>query len=605
MRSFGKYELHERIGTGGMAEVFLGRATGPVGFEKRVAIKRLLPALAHDPEVVSMFLDEARLAARFVHPNIVQVYELGEADGGYYMVMELVTGVSLAELHDAAVANAVEWPSSHRLQIMSHVCDALYYAHTFVDTDGTPLRVVHRDISPGNIMLSHDGVVKLLDFGIARAVSNLYRTRTLALRGKEAYMAPEYISGAVRLDHRADIFSLGVVLYELLTGSLPFEGDTPTAYMDAILEAPAPDPRSVAPEVPAAVAALIMQALEKDRRHRPQSAREVKQRLDAVLASTGGAVEAATLAETVGELLGKPAEQLHGGEASPRERTVRLTLGLGVEATDADSTVITSSPTVVEPTVRAMVSARRRARPSRRVRGLALATLLSASVAAGAVLLRTEAEPALAVGTVAAPMRPASPVVEPPGDEAYAAPSAPDEIADEPPSSTATSSPAAPASERAAPDTVARKPPVRAPARGSGSLMVDTRPWTHVKIDGELVDTTPISTPIELPSGTHTLELSNPDAGISHRETVNVLPGRVVVVRKKFEQGTLRLVGSWSGGARVDGRPFAAEELHEGIALYEGWHVVEAACTADAPLRKQRVRVRAGALHTTELDCDR
>ena len=170
---FGKFLLEKKLAIGGMAEIFLGSTAGPEGFRKHVAIKRILPHLSENSDFVTMFLDEARLVARFNHPNIVQIYELGEVKGQYYLAMEFVDGLSTARIVKACRKQKIALPLDLGVKMVSQACVGLEYAHSFTDADGTALNLIHRDVSPQNIMLSYDGVIKVLDFGIAKAASNL------------------------------------------------------------------------------------------------------------------------------------------------------------------------------------------------------------------------------------------------------------------------------------------------------------------------------------------------------------------------------------------------------------------------------------------------
>ena len=206
---FGHFTLGKRLARGGMAEVFLARQRGPEGFDRKVAVKRILPHLAETADFVRMFLSEARLAARLSHPNIVHIYELGQVGGDYFIAMEYVDGVHAGQLIEHARTEPI-WPELIA-RIGADAAGALAYAHRLTDADGRPLQLVHRDVSPQNIMVSSDGIVKLVDFGIAKAASKAEETRPGVVKGKYAYMSPEQTVGRA-LDGRSDVFSLGVVL---------------------------------------------------------------------------------------------------------------------------------------------------------------------------------------------------------------------------------------------------------------------------------------------------------------------------------------------------------------------------------------------------------
>jgi serine/threonine protein kinase len=211
----GRYELIHRLGQGGMAAVFLGRATGRAGFEKLVAVKVIHPHLAAEPDFVEMFLDEARIAARLHHPHVVEILDLDEDEDASFMVMEYVEGETLASLLRQLRKQG------ERLPLVADACEGLAAAHDLTDADGRPMHLVHRDVSPHNLLVSMDGRVKVVDFGIAKATGRRSSTRTGQLRGKLAYMSPEQASSGA-IDHRTDLFALGAVLWELLVNERLF-----------------------------------------------------------------------------------------------------------------------------------------------------------------------------------------------------------------------------------------------------------------------------------------------------------------------------------------------------------------------------------------------
>ncbi|MFN7130985.1 MAG: protein kinase domain-containing protein, partial [Myxococcales bacterium] len=271
-RDFGRYSLVKKLATGGMAEVYLAHQKGLQGFEKHIVIKKILPHLADDDEFVSMFLNEARIAARFSHPNIVQIYDLGREAESYYIAMEYIHGEDLGRVMKQAWSLQKWIPQPVVLRVIAAACEGLYYAHTKADEHGRPLKVVHRDISPQNIIVTFDGGSKLVDFGIARAADQASHTATGAIKGKFAYMAPEQASGKP-VDHRTDIFALGLVLYELLTGVRPFKRDSDIATLRAVLDCNIQPPSAVA-NVPKALDPVVMKALERLAEDRYQDAQQ-------------------------------------------------------------------------------------------------------------------------------------------------------------------------------------------------------------------------------------------------------------------------------------------------------------------------------------------
>src|ERR1700760_340069 len=288
---FGKYNLVARLATGGMAEIFLARLQGAAGFEKLVCIKRILPHLARDAQFVAMFLDEARIAARISHPNVCQVFELGEIDGSYYIAMEYLEGVPLACFRRSDYYG--EMPSARLVAgIAVQACEGLHHAHQLKNTDGSVMEVVHRDISPQNLFVTVDGIVKVLDFGIAKIQDATVRTTTGAVKGTYAYMAPEQLRGE-RVDRRTDVFALGIVMWETLMRRHLFRRETDFLTFQAITTDPIADVASLRPDVPAALSAVIARALSRDRDQRYPTARALGEAIaDAVQPLSSSAISA-------------------------------------------------------------------------------------------------------------------------------------------------------------------------------------------------------------------------------------------------------------------------------------------------------------------------
>ena len=278
-----------------MAEVFLGMVSGEGGFRKYVAIKRILPHLTEEKDFINMFFDEARLMARFNHPHIVQIYDLGRVKNTYFLAMEFVSGLTMFRLINRYAKLKKLIPVEITARIVADVCDALDYAHNFTSPDGTPLEIVHRDVSAQNIMLSTEGVVKVLDFGVAKAVGNLSRTRPSWLKGKALYMSPEQIE-MKPIDRRSDIFSVGTLLYIMSTMHRPFQGESEYQVMMSIVNQPAPDPRDFNPNIPEALVRIIEKALQKDPGARYQTAHEMQQDLEKFLEERKARVTNRTLA---------------------------------------------------------------------------------------------------------------------------------------------------------------------------------------------------------------------------------------------------------------------------------------------------------------------
>ena len=260
-QQFGDYHLLEKIATGGMAEVWRARAYGLAGFEKILVIKRVLDSLAKDEEFVRLFIDEAKIAVQLLHVNIVQVFELGEVNGSYYMALEYVHGLDLSRLL-ARSKDVAAFPIPLSLFIVGEVLKALQFAHDRTTEDGVPLKIVHCDISPQNVLVSFAGEVKITDFGISRAAFQAKAMHEV-IRGKYAYMSPEQVEGR-ELDGRSDLFSLGIVLYELLTGRRLFKAKTREETVARVRRAEVPNPRAYRPEISEELSAILMKALALD-----------------------------------------------------------------------------------------------------------------------------------------------------------------------------------------------------------------------------------------------------------------------------------------------------------------------------------------------------
>jgi serine/threonine protein kinase len=279
---FGRYRLLQRIGSGGMAEIFRAVAVGEQGFERTVAIKRIRQEVAELADIGKLFADEARVSALLDHPNIVQVYDFGAVEGTYYIAMEYLKGRNLEQVLSALRQRGERLAPSLAVLIARDVARGLGYAHNLADGRGRALRIVHRDVSPANIMLSQLGAVKLLDFGIARITSELRLavTRGRALRGKCPYLAPEQITNEGEADARTDVFALGAVLWEMLTGRRLFMGTSDFEVLVNVLNREIPPPSALVPGLPAPIDEIVLTALSRDLSRRYQSAEELANALD-------------------------------------------------------------------------------------------------------------------------------------------------------------------------------------------------------------------------------------------------------------------------------------------------------------------------------------
>ena len=310
--AFGKYELVSSVAAGGMAEVFLARLRSIRGFEKQLVIKKIQPGRTHDPDFVRMFLDEARLLATLDHPNIVQLYDVGEVDGEWFIAMEYLRGRNLVEIHRArANRGHRRLPLAETLSIVTAVCAGLHHAHDKRDAAGRPLGIVHRDVTPQNIVVTLDGGVKIVDFGIAKATSRKGRTAAGTIKGKAGYMSPEQCRGD-RVDRRSDIFSLGVILYELTTGARAFRERSEFETLRRIIEGPVPSPAANASFYPLALDDIVVRCLQKDPADRFQTSRELHAALDDFARAHGLATGTLPLARYMECFFPEPAPRRNG-----------------------------------------------------------------------------------------------------------------------------------------------------------------------------------------------------------------------------------------------------------------------------------------------------
>jgi len=313
-RTLGKYTLIKRLAMGGMAEIFLAEQEGPGGFRKKLVIKQILQSFAEDENFKTMFQDEARLVAQLTHPKIAQIYELGEVDSALFIAMEFVEGVDLDQIIQWSASTGQPVPIEIVVKLMVDLLEALDYAHDF-SYAGVPYNLVHRDVTPHNVMVSNDGIVKLLDFGVAKAMANQSKTQAGAVKGKFAYMAPEQVESK-DLDRRADIFAVGIVMYEILCGQKPF-GDDLGAIVNVVSK-PTPDIREIRADVPADLVNVIFKATAKRPDERYEDAHEMLSDLQNYLRSSGAFVGDREVANFVRQMQGIPTTRASAAASGPR-----------------------------------------------------------------------------------------------------------------------------------------------------------------------------------------------------------------------------------------------------------------------------------------------
>jgi serine/threonine protein kinase len=373
--AFGKYELIEPLGKGGMAEVWRARIKGPAGFSRSVVVKRILSHLAQDQSFVAMLISEAQMSAKLSHPNIIQVYELGKVGDEYFIAMEYVRGLDLTSLVNAHLRDFGPIPVAASAHIMREVCRALAYAHEFRDEDGTVTRLIHRDVSPSNVMLSDEGAVKLLDFGIAKALAETgERMQTGSLKGKFGYMAPEQLEGS-DFDHRADIFAAGIVLHEMLMGRRLFRGKNDLQTISLVKAAQVDPPSLERADVPPELDRIVLKALAREPGERYESAGAMAKDLDEVVHQLkAGLPDVVQLVNAVLPAMRRP---------SPTPVPVTITRSTPLPEHDEATMVETSAPAETVPPDRSGASITDGARFVTRRRLLIVGVLAVAGVVIG------------------------------------------------------------------------------------------------------------------------------------------------------------------------------------------------------------------------------
>jgi eukaryotic-like serine/threonine-protein kinase len=315
-----RYRITERVAAGGMAEVFRGVAESMRGFKKNIAIKRILPALTKNKKFVAMFLDEARLSLSLQHANIVQVFDIGHSEDTYFIVMEYVDGVDLKALLDWRRRINKRIPVAHSLYVVMEICKGLSYAHELASQENdAPLGIVHRDVSPPNVLLSKQGEVKVVDFGLAKATSQVEVTDPGVVKGKMSYLSPEAARGE-EVDSRADIFAVGILLYEMLTGKRLFYGETDYQTVELVRNAKIPPLRPQNPQIEPELEDVVRKALAKRKEDRFQSATDLQDALAQYSYSRGLKVISRDIAELVRQCLED--KRMQSGEAKPTKTSI-------------------------------------------------------------------------------------------------------------------------------------------------------------------------------------------------------------------------------------------------------------------------------------------
>jgi len=569
-RSFGKYTLVAKLATGGMAEIFLARLEGDGGFEKLICIKRILAHLAKDAQFVAMFLDEARIVARISHPNVCQVFELGEWEGQYYIAMEYLEGLPLSRFRRNDT-----YPSPPDPQLVAgfgvQACEGLHHAHQLKRADGTSLEVVHRDISAQNLFVTVDGIVKLLDFGIAKVQDASTKTSTGAVKGTYAYMAPEQLRGET-LDRRTDVFALGIVLWETLAQRHLFKRETDFLTFQAITSDPIPDVCEVRPDVPPELGATLAMALARDPSERFANARAFGEALARAVSSLGGVYTPAMISveftrafkdtlhnqrellqearegrawdldeeNPLGEQMTTPVSNLYKrgleAQAEVAELIARQGGGMRRDPTPLPKRALSprSQPMLVATPPKTATMQVELPRTSKLLWFVGIAGVLlalAAIAAAGYLYMQHKQEPAVAVAPVApapvpvpVPVPVPTPVVAdaavavapPPIDAGVVAPDAAE--------AASTVTPPTPTHPDKRPPAVKPHPQPAQPSGPPGFITIDSNPFATIAVDGRRLGETPLVN-VSLGPGRHTVRATL-SSGASRAQSITIESGK-------------------------------------------------------------------------------
>jgi len=573
--AFGKYQLFATLGRGGMAEVFLAVSRGPMGFNKLVVVKRLRNTLAEEPSFLNMFLDEARLAARLNHPNVVHTYEVGEFNNHYFIAMEYLEGQSLFSMMRSLMNSSETLPVAMNARIVADALAGLHYAHELKDYDGTPVNIIHRDVSPHNVFVTYEGAVKLVDFGIAKAALSRTQTEVGVLKGKVAYMAPEQAVGSP-IDRRADVFAMGIVLWELLGRRRLMASESAAVTLHRLLNQPIPKLSEVVPDIDPRLDAIAAKALEKEPAKRFQTAQEMRDALEGYIAQSGAIVRQEEIGARMNRLFEKTRADVkrqiqehmamvdraaNSGELATLNSSAlrgRLTSSGSLPTIATQSGTGGSGVVMLPPGGAIQVAAQAQAVVAPRKSGglpivLALLGVLAMAAIAFIAWQRTTpkvvaAEPAPSASVAPPSVSAATPTTPPTPDSATATAAAilPSATA----TATATTTTAAPPARTGwmahtpapthapAPANTPQptaEPEAAAAATGPGFLTLDTVPWTKVSEGGRSLGTTPIIG-VPLSAGAHTLSLENPGAGIHTSISLVIKSGDHVSRRMMLKQ---------------------------------------------------------------------
>ncbi len=606
---FGNYVLLKKLGTGGMAEVFLAKQTGLAGFERLVCIKRILPHLTEHSEFITMFQDEARIAANLNHPNIVQIYELGEIDGSYFIAMELIKGEDVRQIYNAEVAKGCIIPYVNAAQMIYGACNGLGFAHASCDAMGKPLGLVHRDISPQNILVTYNGFPKIVDFGVAKARGKMTETRSGVLKGKYSYMSPEQAKGE-QIDGRSDIFATGIVLYEITTGQRLFKRENEIETLHAVMNCRVAPPSKIVPGYPKDLEEIVMHSLAAKADDRYATAYDFANDLEQFILDQGSTTSPQALGSYMQELF---ADKLKDDPYSPEKLE---------EMAKQASTISLAGHTPVskksgENTVPSGLSAQRRAGGATATRVITpdgseviieeeevidpkMRTILWASAAVMAVV--TIVVLFLAFGTLKKPAQPLPEADKAPQAATQEAGKAAEQ-APLVPTPAPEADKAAKTEEKAA-DSAASPPnsePVKAPKESpKGFLTVHADKQWRLSINGRERGNVPVRN-LELSPGNYKLRFYRPATGTAHTAQVTI----------KNDKDTTYTLPAGEGNLSINANPWATVSIASGAKedtpkvyknLPAGDYQVKAECESGRKISKNTT-VTAGQTARVTFDC--
>jgi eukaryotic-like serine/threonine-protein kinase len=540
--TFGKYEILRRIAVGGMAGIYLAVQRGSHGFEKVVVLKVILPELSTNDEFISMFLDEARLAATLEHTNVVRVYDFGSIDGRYYLCMEHLPGEDLSSVLQRLKSIQRPVPQATAFDVVIGAAIGLDYVHRLSDSMGRPLNIVHRDVSPSNIIVTYHGQVKLVDFGIARATSNINQTAVGTLKGKVAYVSPEQAAGDV-IDGRSDIFALGTVLYELLTGVRLFKRESDLATLRAVVSESIAPPSTLRPDLPPEADRIVLKALSRPLEQRYQSGAEMADDLMRLMTTQGWLRSERALADFMTQTFDatRRAAKLSVSPVAENETTGVLRTP-SIKSKELQNFLPLRSheelpvvPGSLLPGEEDELALSEPPPRSTQRRGLLIGgavTLLVGGAGLTYVLKSSQGPPLNSS---------ASPIVAPGATRPPTATAATEEDAGETASLTGTLPPTnaeTPDASSIVQNDVPPQPPSTAPtstpkALARGKLTLDTVPWSSVYLNGRKLGDTPL-VDYALRPGFHELKLVNEAKGISQVVELEVVAGKTTTKKLRL-----------------------------------------------------------------------